>query len=296
LRELCEPFGIVVIETPAAYTSRFCSRTGVPGFRALEVRAGFHNETPWRWRKEKRINGKLTAEAQFLRRMAAELNAAQKELDASWKPSEGKKRPPFRTFLLPQAVGPIFVPVVETKREGKLKSAVMNADVTAAINLALRAVSDPRLWEINPRLRTKRTQGEVKNQVGDSVGLKAMEKRKYGENGPEVEVRDPPQGSALQETRNPNYFRDFAGLAEQLSLLPVPTDPDDQISFTCVRMLTAQDKIEIPEHEDAENRVELLSAKAFWAAVDKLKLWRCEEINKARLAAWRHAKPDPERA
>jgi hypothetical protein len=37
LKELCEPYGIPVLETPPAYTSQFCSRTGVAGFRAREI-------------------------------------------------------------------------------------------------------------------------------------------------------------------------------------------------------------------------------------------------------------------
>jgi hypothetical protein len=303
LRELCEPFGLPVLETPAAYSSRFCSRTGVPGFRAVEVTAGFENEVPWCWWKDKESDGMLTEEAQFLRRTAAELETAQKALDASWKPKFAGQTTPQRTLLLPQAGGPIFIPVVETRSNGKLNSAVVQADVNAAISLGLRAISDPRLWEIHPRLRTERTSGEVKKRGGkkkpkeaagatpakpdEPVRLKAREKRKYGENGPELNLGTPPKGSAVEDTRNPNYFRDVAGLAKQLGRLPEPAEAEDKRSLNFARMLVGQDKAEIPDPQDAAKQVELLSGKAFWGAVKKLQWRRCQEINEARLAEWK---------
>src|SRR5437867_6872702 len=48
LKEVCEPLGLPVIETPAAYSSRFCSRTGVAGFRAVEVGPSDREEFRWR--------------------------------------------------------------------------------------------------------------------------------------------------------------------------------------------------------------------------------------------------------
>ena len=49
LKQLCEVFGLPVLETPAAYSSRFCSRSGVPGFRAEDVAAGFTQSGHWAW-------------------------------------------------------------------------------------------------------------------------------------------------------------------------------------------------------------------------------------------------------
>ena len=50
LKELCEPYGIAVVEANAAYSSRFCSRTGVAGFRGIELHpvAKFQ----WRWQQQ----------------------------------------------------------------------------------------------------------------------------------------------------------------------------------------------------------------------------------------------------
>jgi hypothetical protein len=278
LRELCEPFGLPVLETPAAYSSRFCSRTGVPGFRAIEVSAGFENEVPWCWLKDKQNADELTEEAKFVRHMAEELSVVQKELEASQRPKHLGQKTPRRTLLLPQAGGPIFIPVADANPNGELNSAVVQADINAAINLGLRAISDPRLWEIHPRLRTERISGEIKRRGGknrsnettidtrETLRLRAREKRKYGENGPELKLGTLPKGSAAEDTRNPNYFFDVAGIAQwdKAAIL----DP-----------LT-------------KNSVVLSSGKALWSAVKRLQWKCCLEINEARLAAWRHkAKP-----
>ena len=67
LKQLCEVFGLPVVETPAAYSSRFCSRSGVPGFRVAEVTAGFTKEGQWAWLAGKKDEqGNPTEEAQRL--------------------------------------------------------------------------------------------------------------------------------------------------------------------------------------------------------------------------------------
>lgn len=277
LRELCEPFGIPVLETPAAYSSRFCSRTGVPGFRAVEVSAGFENDAPWCWLKDKQSYGELTEEAKFIRSITEELREVQYKLEASGSVKHPGRRPPRRTLLLPQAGGPIFVPAVDFEGEDKLSSAVIQADINAAINLGLRAISDPRLWTIHPRLRTERLSGEVTKRrkkepkaatAGENdsrvVQLRAREKRKYGENGPQLDLGVSSSGSAIEDTRNPNYFFDVAGIARW-------------------------DKASVLDPRTGEI-VTLASGKALWSAV-KTKQWdRCREINSARLDSWLYSR------
>lgn len=279
LRELCEPFGIPVLETPAAYSSRFCSRSGAPGFRAIEVGVGFENGAPWRWLKDKQSNGQLTEEAKLIQSVAEKLRDAQNKLETSWKLKYPGRRPPRRTLLLPLAGGPIFVPAVDFEGEDKLRSAVVQADINAAINLGLRAISDPRLWTIHPRLRTERISGDVRKRgkkgsktaavsENDSrvVQLKAREKRKFGENGPELDLGISSSGSAIEDTRNPNYFFDAAGIAKW-------------------------DKAIVPDPRTGE-LVTLVSSKALWSAV-KARQWdRCREINDARLVAWQKSMSD----
>jgi hypothetical protein len=153
---------------------------------------------------------------------------------------------------------------------------VVQADINAAINLALRAIADPRLWDIHPRLRTERVGGRAQKRRGkrvsmnetavgggipeDSVRLKAREKRKFGENGPELNSSAPAKGGAAEDTRNPNFFYDVAGIA-------------------------AWDKARVTDPLTS-NPVTLPSGKAFWGAVKAAQWQRCLAINEARLAAW----------
>jgi hypothetical protein len=114
LKMLAEPFGIAVLETNPAYTSRFCSLTGAAGFRAVEV--GLKNKTDFRWRSlldaEKKTDAtgkplKITPEKQ------REISRAKKLFDALERMEKnGRKNP---TLLAPRSDGPIFVTAVAVK-------------------------------------------------------------------------------------------------------------------------------------------------------------------------------------
>ncbi|MGH9487461.1 MAG: type V CRISPR-associated protein Cas12b [Terriglobales bacterium] len=145
LAELAEPFGIPVLDTPAAYSSRFCSFTGAVGFRATEVTPADRGRFPWRkLLKEASDEG---AGASTESKQVAKLFQQLDELNAD----HGKRS--TRTLLAPQAGGPIFVRAVAGKHE------TMQADLNAAINLALRAVAAPDRPEMHHRVRTERGSG-----------------------------------------------------------------------------------------------------------------------------------------
>jgi hypothetical protein len=191
LKQLCEVFGLPVLETPAAYSSRFCSRSGVVGFRAVEVGSAFENEAPWCWIKEKKKDGKPTAEAEFVRALAEQVR------DANSTPKANPQKP--RTLLAPISGGPIFVPFVAEVPGADLPPAIAQADINAAINLALRAIAYPMLWNIHPRVRTAIEKGK----------LVTREKRKFSK----PRAITFPSGSQLDagESRQPNYFADVSG-------------------------------------------------------------------------------------
>lgn len=148
------------------------------------------------------------------------------------------------------------------------------------INLGLRAIADPRLWTIHPRLRTtgdgrsgknrgQGTAGGGKKGVCGTVGgepsaakLFTREKRKFGPTGAQLQIGRLAKGSALKDTPNPNYFRDFAEVADW-------------------------DSAEVPDPLEPGRMVRLVSGKALWGAVTGLQFTRCAEINSARLARWR---------
>ncbi len=196
LKEMCEPFGIPLVETPAAYSSRFCSRTGVAGFRASELSPPMLNESKWRWRIRKRDDGKEETKEQRERRKQWEnLYAEVRRINMGRDGSEGNE---YRTLLVHDAGGSVFIPIsnldrnyhrpakdeVNPKRhrsiieylpvpleEGqKHLPRLIHADINAAVNLALRCVADPRIWSIHSRLRSEREAGEGR------VSLKAKKK------------------------------------------------------------------------------------------------------------------------
>lgn len=265
LKQLCEVFGLPVLETPAAYSSRFCARSGVPGFRAEEVAAGFTRAGQWAWLAGKQDeNQKPTKEAERLRALDALLGQAQADLEKKWAEEKRPGKCPKRTLLLPASVGPIFVPVVDHVNDADLQPAIVQSDINAAINLALRAIADPKVWSIYPRLRTQR------NKKDES--LSAREKRKFGEkNPPKLTVHD--GESPIKDTTNPNFFADFAGLVDLAGKL--------NLEWLGKEWTTAT----LPEDKAAP--VPLLHSKSFWGTVKAYQWKRIESINAARLAKWK---------
>jgi hypothetical protein len=257
----------------------------VAGFRAVEVTPGFTKHGHWAWLAGKKDDeGNPTADAKWLLNLDDQLCMSQTDLEADWKVKHPSQPCPKRTALVPQAGGPIFVPVSAAGVDGELAPKVTQADINAAINLGLRAIADPKLWSIHPRLRTKRPgESASKSRKGKGARNKrsaqaptdglpntpmlfTREKRKFGEIGIELKLGQPAKSSALEDTANPNYFRDFSGVAKW-------------------------DEAEVQDPVSGDS-VTLVSGKALWSAVKKLQWERCREINDARLAAWRN-KLDP---
>jgi hypothetical protein len=261
LRELTEPFGIPVLETTAAYSSRFCSRSGVPGFRAVEVNEAMAIEPQWArklaaWVEHQKPNGKKLAsdaieEHQNISDVFEQLRTGGRFSTTSVP----------GTLLLPKNMGPLFVPFVAQCKGADIQPALAQADINAAINLALRAIADPRLWSIQPRIRTERAKASKK--------LLAKEKRKYGERiQPEVSIVGKAT-SELDESKHPNFFFDVSntinwGIAEV-------SDP-----------LTHRPR-------------PVIWSKAFWGEVKRRQWQRIQEINKQRIAAWKKKADEADR-
>lgn len=129
LKELCETYGIPVLEASAAYSSRFSAKDGTPGFRAVEVTSADRAQYPW-----KKMLESQDADAIRLFRMLEEVAVGQ-------HPEKPRK------LLAPLAGGPIFVPMAGKEAQ---------ADINAAINLGLRAVAAPEALEIHHKIRTEK--------------------------------------------------------------------------------------------------------------------------------------------
>jgi hypothetical protein len=255
VKMLAEPFGLPVLETPAAYSSRFCSLTGVAGFRAAEVCWADRHKFRWRVLLEEaakaRVEGKEPSD-----------NSAQAEaLFSRLEMISGSDRP-HRTLLAPQPGGPIFVgardiphPAPAASRKQVCSNVLpMQADINAAINLALRAVAHPACADIHHRLRTKRKKG-ARNQADTFL---ASEPRRFGK---EKVAIIPENENALPKERNTNLFRDEHGVAE----------------FGRARLAS----------DDVSN-FGYASGPALWRKInDRLWQWgRCRSINASRMAHW----------
>jgi IS605 OrfB family transposase len=199
LKELCEPFGIPVLETPPAYSSRFCSRSGVAGFRAVEV--GPKDAGNFRW-------SRLLAQA------AEKGSAAFEEAKQAQKLFEllsqcnllgaGVTTKP-RTLLAPQPGGPIFVP-------GTGAAPPMQADLNAAINLGLRAIAAPDTHRILVKIRTEAgDQGAFIPRLGNK-----RERASFAAQGKPAPIRfiegDAENAGSLTH-RATNFFVDLGELA-----------------------------------------------------------------------------------
>ncbi len=290
LKQLCEVFGLPVVETPAAYSSRFCSRSGVPGFRVAEVTEGFTKEGQWGWLAGKKDEqGNPTVESQRLLDLDCQLAEAQKELERDWKEKARLQPCPKRTLLVSISGGPVFVPVVDGVEGSGLVPAIVQADINAAINLALRATADPRLWTIHPRLRSQREGGDkpAKGKRGKSAEAAATplheaqlltrEKRKFGETGKPLVIHRGP-GAKPDSTRQPNFFADFAGL-EALAERLGARNPRDHGWL--------QKEWTSAEISGESSAPPLVHGKSFWGCVKAAQWERIGAINAARRASWR---------
>lgn len=154
LSEACELYGLHLWEVPASYTSRQCSRTGLPGIRCEDVPVQEFLRAPW-WRRDvnrarKKIgNGAGEARHRFLVDLAGRLE----ELRATGSPLPSAVR-------IPRQGGALFVPAppLDATRAGgapperRCTGRAIQADLNAAANIGLRALVDPdwpgRWWYV----------------------------------------------------------------------------------------------------------------------------------------------------
>ncbi|MCL6619767.1 MAG: type V CRISPR-associated protein Cas12b [Thermomonas hydrothermalis] len=142
LKEGCELYGLHFLEVPANYTSRQCSRTGLPGIRCDDVPTGDFLKAPW-WRRAintaREKNGG-DAKDRFLVDLYDHLNNLQ---------SKGEALP--ATVRVPRQGGNLFIAGAQLDDTNKERRAIQ-ADLNAAANIGLRALLDPdwrgRWWYV----------------------------------------------------------------------------------------------------------------------------------------------------
>lgn len=184
VKMLCEPFGIPVLQVPAAFSSRFCSASGIAGFRAVELTKADVNKYPW---------NKLLAEAQ---EKDASNDARKCALLFSMFTNDKQ------TLLAPKAGGPIFIPA-------KGSDLTTQADINAAFNIGLRALAAPDQFHVHQRVRSHKKSGQWAAQ-GDSK----FEKARFGKG---KVINYAPSGDSIKEAASKNimnFFVDIAHVAE----------------------------------------------------------------------------------
>ncbi|MDH7514193.1 MAG: type V CRISPR-associated protein Cas12b, partial [Clostridiales bacterium] len=160
LSEACQLYGLHLREVSAAYTSRQDSRTGAPGIRCQDVPVKEFMQSPF-WRKQveqakkKLAEGKGGERESFLSELEADLNA------------KGKDKP-NKTVRVPLRGGEIFVSADESSPAAK----GIHADLNAAANIGLRALTDPdwpgKWWYVPCEPTGFRP---IKDKVGGSTAI-----------------------------------------------------------------------------------------------------------------------------
>lgn len=154
LEEACQLHGLHLREVMPNYTSRQCSRTGLPGLRCDDVSVADFLNSPW-W--SKLVNA---AKKRLQENGSDSLDRLLVALREKWSAASDQEKRRQRTLRLPRAGGDLFVaaPPKSCQVRGHHPCPLCNgrhalqADLNAAANIGLRAMLDPdfpgRWWYI----------------------------------------------------------------------------------------------------------------------------------------------------
>jgi IS605 OrfB family transposase len=229
LEDMCKPFGITIMLVDPAFSSRFDSFTGLPGVRVNSVSRGFDKQYPYnKWVNDKTKKGDDTQLARDIKSLVKLFESNQQYKD---------------TLLLAVEGGKEFLSVRGSNKD------IQNADINAAVNIGLRAVADPRRFDIFPRLRTKQLadgkvqvlnwrgvfgqfgkgderrrlvaspllKAAVQSDTSDPDTAKKMKKQKKGQGQTEPTEPDNDAESSTQSSEFPPFFVqavEFAGMPQ----------------------------------------------------------------------------------
>jgi hypothetical protein len=152
LAESCQLHGLHLREVQPNYTSRQCSRTGLPGVRCVEVSAHDLLTKPW-WKRDiakaktniekARKDRRDGARSDHLFANAEKWALSIPERDRADRKAEGATKPfHARRIILPRKGGDLFV-AATAKPNSKGRVPALQADLNAAANIGLRALLDP---------------------------------------------------------------------------------------------------------------------------------------------------------
>lgn len=187
-----EPFSIPVVETAAAYSSRFSAKTGAPGSRC-EERSGLDdrlaNVLAKRAEAPERAGQARSSVYAKLREQFATLAVINK-----YRVEAGKKP---RSLLLPKVGGPLFLSLDSENP--------WQADINAAMNLGFRAVAAPDALHLLHKIRTERNAKD--RDLIQPVLKNAREKAAFSDKLPIDLAAEP--SVKLVKSQSPNFFYNF---------------------------------------------------------------------------------------
>ncbi|MFK5921353.1 MAG: type V CRISPR-associated protein Cas12b [Verrucomicrobiota bacterium] len=190
VKELCEPYGITVLETFPAYTSKFHSVLHCAGFRARQITRTDACSSYAMMLAEK---VKLTPIETLKNSLFAKLREAANKnifMPGLWLPENG---------------GPYFIGLMKTQ-DGYRPTPPHHADLNASVNIALNAIAAPDSTHLLRKIRAE-------HKAGKPVLVKSnkREKAAFG-NNPDITFATKPEAAFIAKNRF-NIFADMGKLA-----------------------------------------------------------------------------------
>lgn len=247
-----EPFGIPVVETVPAYSSRFHAHpeNGQPGSRLHEL----HELATYQIQSLENLAAKTEPKERHRAKSAADLleqfkaihpeNERRKAINRNR--AKGIPALPLLTLYFPKAGGPLFLAV----RDGN----PVQADLNAAINLGYRAIAAPNCIEVHRRVRATKEKDVYRPKLGN-----AREKAAFSKDD-SISV-DGALSKKFGASSSPNFFFEPDGLVQ-------------------VEGDALFDRATLNGHA-------LVSGLALWSTVNNAIYPRCAELNRQRIKRWK---------
>ena len=189
-----EPFGIPVVETVPAYSSRFHAVNGQPGSRLHEL----PRLDNYRLMSLEKLAAKTDTQERHRAKAAGELLEQFLILAKENAERRSLKKPPL-TLYFPQTGGPLFLAAQD--------GSPVQADTNAAVNLGLRAIASPDCIDIHRRIRATKEKEIYRPKLGN-----AREKAAFSKNDQIVLAGK--LSSKFGKSTSPNFFHEPDGLRQ----------------------------------------------------------------------------------
>ena len=158
-----EPFGIPVVETVPAYSSRFHAINGQPGARLHEL----HELESYQWQFLEKLAGRTDPQERFRAKAAGRLLEQFQILAKANDERRAIGKDPL-TLYFPKSGGPLFL----AARDGS----PVQADMNAAANLGFRAIAAPECIEVHRRIRATKEKEIYRPKLGNAREKAAFSK------------------------------------------------------------------------------------------------------------------------